>query len=56
MDWTPSRRDPAQFWHPDDRKSDAEWEREEQEHREWLRDAEPSPSWFFPPCKDTTHD
>lgn len=57
MDWMPSRRDPSQWMHPDDRKSDEDWEREEQEHREFLRDSEPSPSWFFPPYeKDTTND
>lgn len=50
--WATSRRDSSQWMHPDDRKSDAEWHHEEQEYREYLRNAEPSPSWFFPTYKE----
>ena len=46
------RKDPSQWMHPDDRKSDMEWEREEQDYRGYLQDAEPTPSWFFPPYKE----
>ena len=46
------RKDPSQWMHPDDRKSDMEWEREEQDYRDYLQDAEPTPSWFFPPYKE----
>lgn len=52
MSWGGLRRDPAQWMHQDDRKTDEEWRREEEQYQEYLRDAEPSPSFFFPPYKD----